>query len=259
MFSSRTFGIFVPAVLAVVFLASAFARSAGATTIYTEEFPSTANGVGVASAGWFAYAGSACTDISSSTEGAAVIYNSVINGGAQGHAATWPGYSEASGQVLVGTSEFSAIDRSQYSALSFSWYQCVSDTTLAAKLAVRIGDTWYASGDTFTNTATYTQDTSLGYCVVTSGVDPKSLALSSSNWRQMTVTPDTALSVGTTSVSLPTTGNIVAAGLYTTGSSGVLCFDSFTISGQAVPEPNTIMLLSTGLIGLLAYAWRKRR
>lgn len=33
----------------------------------------------------------------------------------------------------------------------------------------------------------------------------------------------------------------------------------FAISGDAVPEPGVITLLVTGLIGLLAYAWRKRR
>jgi hypothetical protein len=27
---------------------------------------------------------------------------------------------------------------------------------------------------------------------------------------------------------------------------------------NAIPEPGTIVLLSTGLIGLLVYAWRKR-
>ena len=33
----------------------------------------------------------------------------------------------------------------------------------------------------------------------------------------------------------------------------------FSITVSSVPEPNTFVLLATGLIGLLAYAWRKRR
>ena len=28
---------------------------------------------------------------------------------------------------------------------------------------------------------------------------------------------------------------------------------------QSTPEPLTVVLLATGLIGLLAYAWRKRK
>jgi hypothetical protein len=34
-------------------------------------------------------------------------------------------------------------------------------------------------------------------------------------------------------------------------------FDNFELS--SVPEPSTLMLLGTGLLGLLAYAWRKRK
>ena len=31
------------------------------------------------------------------------------------------------------------------------------------------------------------------------------------------------------------------------------------VTNQLAPEPGVLMLLATGLIGLLAYAWRKRR
>ena len=34
---------------------------------------------------------------------------------------------------------------------------------------------------------------------------------------------------------------------------------TFTATFQTVPEPSTLMLLGAGLVGLLAYAWRKRR
>ena len=32
-----------------------------------------------------------------------------------------------------------------------------------------------------------------------------------------------------------------------------------TLDISSVPEPSAIALLATGLVGLLAYAWRKRR
>ena len=35
--------------------------------------------------------------------------------------------------------------------------------------------------------------------------------------------------------------------------------DNLTLSSTATPEPSTIVLLATGIIGLLAYAWRQRR
>lgn len=34
--------------------------------------------------------------------------------------------------------------------------------------------------------------------------------------------------------------------------------DNFTVSAVAVPEPSTLAILAAGLVGLIAYAWRKR-
>lgn len=39
---------------------------------------------------------------------------------------------------------------------------------------------------------------------------------------------------------------------------GLLSVDNVRLDGTAVPEPSMVVLLVTGLIGLLAYAWRKR-
>ncbi len=38
-----------------------------------------------------------------------------------------------------------------------------------------------------------------------------------------------------------------------------LHFDNLDVTGPPVPEPSTLALLASGLIGLLAYAWKKRK
>ena len=35
--------------------------------------------------------------------------------------------------------------------------------------------------------------------------------------------------------------------------------DNYVLDDPKVPEPGTLVLLATGLIGLLCYAWRKRK
>lgn len=45
---------------------------------------------------------------------------------------------------------------------------------------------------------------------------------------------------------------------YRANAGGNNCMDNLSDS-TAVPEPGTIVLMSTGVLGLLAYAWRKRR
>jgi hypothetical protein len=43
------------------------------------------------------------------------------------------------------------------------------------------------------------------------------------------------------------------------GFADYICIDELEVYGRAVPEPGTLGLLAAGLVGLLAYAWRKRR
>jgi len=259
MSSSRTIDCRIATFFSALLLATEFAPFASATTIYSETFDnnSVSLNLGVSSVGWFAYGGSGCADVSSAGGSTAVSYYAGT-GSVPGVLFTVPG-SYADARSLTGTSEFSAIDRSKYSSLSISWDQWVADTGLNSQLAVNIAGTWYVSKNVFSNTWTYTDS---GSNSIAEAGDSKSLAISpASTWYALTVIPDTTngLSIGTTEVSLPTTGNIVGAGLYCTGPATALCIDNFQLSGTAIPEPNTIMLCATGLIGLLAYAWRKRK
>ena len=43
------------------------------------------------------------------------------------------------------------------------------------------------------------------------------------------------------------------------GATGGSTFGIDNVRFSAVPEPSTFVLLGTGLFGLLAYAWRKRK
>ena len=59
-----------------------------------------------------------------------------------------------------------------------------------------------------------------------------------------------------------TTGASQAAGnleIYFESKAMQLAFDNVSLSYSVVPEPSAIALLVSGLIGLAAYAWRRRR
>ena len=45
--------------------------------------------------------------------------------------------------------------------------------------------------------------------------------------------------------------------LYSNGTPG--SYDNFTLSYTSVPEPSALVLLALGVVGLLAYAWRRRK
>ena len=257
MFSSRTLSC-IAVVLTIVFLESGLAQLASADALlYTEDFAnSTGTNQSFSTVGWGGYNGTNCI-AASSVDNPGVGYF-VASGSTAGFAMFRP--TNNTGMIgLVDTQEFSAIDRSGYSSLTFSWYQWVDNTNNASQLAVKMDGTWYVSKDVFTNSDVLAVN---GNSLTLASGRAQSLTLSSaSGWYQMTVNPEITLSVGTTQVSLPMAGNIQAAGLYGTGTVAgtAICFDNYQISGVTIPEPGTMAMLTISVIGLLAFAWRKRR
>lgn len=75
------------------------------------------------------------------------------------------------------------------------------------------------------------------------------------NWTVQWYVDDTLYGSGT----YVTNPSITYVGMGVGSSSVVATVDNFTLTRSDVPEPGTLTLLSTSMIGLLAYAWRKRK
>jgi hypothetical protein len=250
-------------VLAVVFAAIGFAQVARADQLlYEQQFnnESSSGNVGLASVGWWAFAGSAATDQSNVADGC-TISPYIGSGSTPGFAFAKSGTYTAP-ETLLGSELPTPLDRLAYRSLTFSWDQWVGELGLASRLFISVGNSTqdcslYVSKDVFSNASVY----GLNGTTVTNG-ETKSISLSSiSGWYALTATPNVLMSASPTEVSLPTTGNILHSGLYCTGAAGstaAILIDNFQINGSAVPEPSTLALSASGLLGLLAYAWKRR-
>jgi hypothetical protein len=56
--------------------------------------------------------------------------------------------------------------------------------------------------------------------------------------------------------------NAAVGGALAVSGAAEVCFDNVRLDGAAlgaVPEPGTLAILASGLLGLLCYAWRKRK
>jgi hypothetical protein len=54
-------------------------------------------------------------------------------------------------------------------------------------------------------------------------------------------------------------GKTLGIKLIDSGITGWVGFDTIAVDVSSVPEPNAILLLATGFVGLLAYAWRTKK
>lgn len=88
-------------------------------------------------------------------------------------------------------------------------------------------------------------------------------------WERATVTPTTpGVFEEKTLTYTPTAADIAAYGGQnlviglcgsSTGADGRVAFDNVRVTDTVVPEPCSLFLLASGLVGLIAYAWRKRK
>ena len=115
------------------------------------------------------------------------------------------------------------------------------------------GVTWYYFDHTGANTSGYVHDNSLvvdELYATRTGANTYDLGYSVAN------SADRVLLKTLTVDASNTPGSAIGYWTYLAGN-GSIAFDNFRL--EDVPEPSAVALLITGLIGLLAYAWKKRR
>ena len=129
--------------------------------------------------------------------------------------------------------------------------------TLSAGFASNVNTSTTGTGNLF-----------VGFLTGTQAADNKGTVLASNDVAITSATSGRQSLTYITTTYTPTgadIGNSVNLGLWVnnTGMSGTgevhYIADNVTLSRVATPEPGTCVLLVTGLLGLLCYAWRKRR
>jgi hypothetical protein len=131
---------------------------------------------------------------------------------------------------------------------TISWYQGNNSADSETRVVVQIDGSWYATTQTFTNTAV-ASNSNFG---TEAEMQVFNWTTSASSWRALAVSGTTETLGATLTESLPT-GPIAAFGLYFAASSSQR-FDTFEI--QTVPEP---AVAAIGGLGTLILFMRRRQ
>lgn len=244
--------------LCCTLFATAIPGSLLAQSVIYEELFTTSSDVSTSTFGWVGHR-LGTGDLLASVPGGAFPTNAYIGGGASSSPGdTGNGYLffSASGNVpfLAWTDEFS-FDPAGYSDISVEFWMRNNSSASAARVAVQIGGSWFASDTSFS--------TSLGSG--TWAQQNLDFSFTGSAWRDMTfdgtssASSTVGLSVAGTARSsdLPS-GSISAFGIFVEStSSAQFRLDPFRISGTAVPESSTFALIG-GLLAICALRLRRR-
>jgi hypothetical protein len=231
--------------------------------VYSENFGTPGNtDVAITTVGWTMHYGSgllgevANTSVVGTTNGGNADPANV-NAGASGTTSkrTFINGGASAGFDLLFWTEEHTIDRSLFSPTSVVFEMANSDAAASARVAVRIGTSWFASDAVFSTPAsgsgTWTSRTF-------------TWSNDASAWRALTFdgtfsANGTGLSIGASTLgpSLPAVGNITAFGLYYDSQIGNMRTSLYQINATPIPEPSSFAALAA--LGCLAFATTRRR
>jgi hypothetical protein len=238
------------------------AKAGASVVVYSELFPNTTTGnAAFSSVGWQAHYDATAVIQSNGTAGGAVVSNVVGIDGNGGY-----GAKTATGTVgLHWTTEFGTIDRSVNDLSQVTFFLNNANGADLIRVAVRIDsantpgntadDTWHASSATFTHSggAGTAPPTTTSF-PLNGGLKTFTWTTDAADWRDLTFTSGSALSLGAVRASSLPSGAVTGAGLFNQSNAGVIRFDNFQIS--QVPEPTSLGAAAIAVGGLLA---RRRR
>lgn len=248
--------------------------TASHAAIYTEDFNHATSGANqaVSTEGWYAYMGTGATNVTTVGDPNSGDVVAISGSGSYppyvGSPATY-GALYAANRSTVNLVSAAVTTFTSASALnltagnSISWNMGNSTTTPAVRLMIQLGGdgsvssgSWYASSLTFSNTSNYASFSD--FTSATSGVSfSLNFSTLATDWRSVTLTPGTELSLGSTLGSNLSSTTITGIGFYMVNGSTLnsnIRLDNLTV----VPEP-TSAALAVGALSLLALVVRRRQ
>lgn len=252
-----------PIVAALVFSFSLAMASVSAQVVYSEYFTNeTTSNQSLAWLGWECYYGSSATV---GDNGRAVInmHDGNPNDPAGYMWVTASAVSQGASNVVCLTefdSSISLMGDGTTSIISFSFAS--TQATVSVRLMVKVNGQWYASDTYFTTTSSMTE---AGFEAASTEDVTKSLTftLDASAWREVTLTPGSALSISSTTLESDlTSSDIDGIGFYLEnshqnwGSSNYI--DTLEVTTAAIPEASSSAWLLGGVTALLCL-WKRNR
>ncbi len=242
--------------------------------IYTEDFnhATSSPNLAVSTESWSAYMGAAATNVSTvgdPNSGDAIAISGSSSyppyvGSPTTYGALYVANRATTSLISAAVTTFTSATALNLSAgNTISWNMGNSTTAPSVRLMIQLGGdgsvgsgSWYASSLSFSNSSNFSLFSD--FANATSGVSYSlNFSTLAADWRSLTLTPGTELSLGSTLGSNLSSTTITGIGFYmvngTTLNSNIR-LDNLTV----VPEPTSVAL-AVGALGMLALVVRRRQ